>query len=122
MKHASISYLRSLAYNAPRREDREHFTAVADEIERLRYWKLQATEVLKRWDAVYEMVPEPNENVGLYQSLGSHKSDAVAAEIERLRNAGNSLERELMKLHRNYHGPDCDTCQALIRWWEVNGR
>jgi len=36
MKHASISYLRSLAYNAPRRENREHFTAVADEIDLLR--------------------------------------------------------------------------------------
>lgn len=43
-------------------------------------------------------------------------------EIERLRNAGNGLERELMKLHRNHHGPDCDTCQALMQWWEANGR
>lgn len=55
---------------------------------------------------------------GPYRSL----VDDSITEIERLRNAGNSLEQELMKLHRNHHGPDCDTCQALIKWWEANGR
>lgn len=45
-----------------------------------------------------------------------------AAEIERLRTSGNLLEEQLMKLHRNHHGPDCETCQALITWWETTGR
>jgi hypothetical protein len=36
--------------------------------------------------------------------------------------AGNNLEAELAKLHRYHHGPDCPTCQALITWWELNGR
>ena len=43
-------------------------------------------------------------------------------DIKLLRTAGNSLERELMKLHRYHHGPSCDTCQALDTWWTVNGR
>ena len=55
---------------------------------------------------------------GPYRSL---VNDSIT-EIERLSVAGNGLERELMKLHRNHHGPDCDTCQALIGWWEANGR
>jgi hypothetical protein len=46
------------------------------EIKRLRRWKAEAIEVLSRWDAVADMVPV---------RLGDLKSDAVAAEIERLR-------------------------------------
>ena len=42
--------------------------------------------------------------------------------IELVRNAGNLLEKQLMKLHRHHHGPDCETCQALLTWWTVNGR
>ena len=42
--------------------------------------------------------------------------------IDLLRTAGNNLERELMKLHRNHHGPECSTCEALLTWWTINGR
>jgi ABC-type nitrate/sulfonate/bicarbonate transport system substrate-binding protein len=52
------------------------------EIERLRRWKAEATEVLKGWDAVANMVPV---------RLGDRKSDAVAAEIIRLRQEINRL-------------------------------
>lgn len=47
-----------------------------DEIERLRRWKAEAIEVLKGWDALVELIEV---------QLGDRKSDAVAAEIERLR-------------------------------------
>jgi hypothetical protein len=40
----------------------------------------------------------------------------------KLLDAGNVLEAELAKLHRYHHGPDCPTCQALLTWWELNGR
>jgi hypothetical protein len=46
------------------------------EIKQLSRWKAEAIEVLNRWDAVADMVPI---------CLGDRKSDAVAAEIERLR-------------------------------------
>ena len=42
--------------------------------------------------------------------------------IELVRNAGNQLERQLMELHAQYHGSECETCQALITWWTLNGR
>ncbi len=56
--------------------------AQQSEIERLRRWKAEATEVLKGWDAVADMVPV---------RLGDLKSDAVAAEIIRLRQEINRL-------------------------------
>jgi hypothetical protein len=56
--------------------------AAKAEIERLRRWKAEATEVLKGWDAVANMVPV---------RLGDRKSDAVAAEIIRLRQEINRL-------------------------------
>jgi hypothetical protein len=52
------------------------------EIERLRRWKAEAMEVLVQWDAVADMVPV---------RLGDRKSDAVAAEIIRLRQEINRL-------------------------------
>jgi hypothetical protein len=58
-----------------------HVAAKA-EIERLRRWKAEAIEVLRRWDAVADMVPV---------RLGDRKSDAVAAEIIRLRQEINRL-------------------------------
>jgi hypothetical protein len=58
------------------------FGDAAAEIKRLRRWKAEATEVLTRWDAVADMVPV---------RLGDLKSDAVAAEIERLRAASNAV-------------------------------
>jgi hypothetical protein len=42
--------------------------------------------------------------------------------IELVRNAGNLLEAQLMKLHRHHHGPECSTCEALLTWWKINGR
>jgi len=58
------------------------FGDAAAEIERLRRWKAKATEVLKQWDTVADMVPA---------RLGDKKSDAVAAEIERLRSGMDQL-------------------------------
>jgi hypothetical protein len=46
----------------------------------------------------------------------------ATTDIELVRNAGNQLERQLMKLHRYHHGPDCPTCQALLKWWDISGR
>jgi hypothetical protein len=56
--------------------------AQQSEIERLRRCKAEATEVLRRWDAVADMVPA---------IIGDRKSDAVAAEIIRLRQEINRL-------------------------------
>jgi hypothetical protein len=54
----------------------------------------------------------------------NHNPDIIIAhtDIELVRTTGNQLERQLMKLHANYHGSECETCQALIAWWTVNGR
>jgi hypothetical protein len=53
----------------------------------------------------------------------NHNPDIIShTNIELIRNAGNLLEAELMKLHRNHHGPECSTCEALLTWWTVNGR
>lgn len=46
----------------------------------------------------------------------------AADTIQRLRTVGDVLERELMKLHRNHHGENCDTCKALLDWWNATGR
>lgn len=78
----------------------------------------------------YIVVATTDEAVSMWDRIESMQAAQITvgevnelrAEIERLRNAGNNLEKELMKLHRNHHGPDCDTCQALIGWWEANGR
>ena len=51
-----------------------------------------------------------------------HEPFTITNDIERLRTAGNNLEKQLMKLHANYHGSECDTCQTLITWWSINGR
>lgn len=48
--------------------------------------------------------------------------DDSITEIGALRTAGNDLEAQLIKLHRNHHGPSCETCQALSNWWTVTGR
>lgn len=55
---------------------------------------------------------------GPYRSL---LNDSIT-EIKHLRNVGDVLERELMKLHRNHHGENCDTCKALLDWWNAIGR
>jgi hypothetical protein len=46
----------------------------------------------------------------------------ATTDIELVRTAGNQLERQLMRLHRHHHGPECSTCEALLTWWTVNGR
>jgi hypothetical protein len=63
----------------------------------------------------------------VWMDLMNHNPDIpevfiATTNIELVRNAGNLLEAELMKLHRNHHGPDCCTCEALLTWWTVNGR
>ena len=51
----------------------------ANEIERLRRWKAEATEILARWDSVADTI-----EIGPNQ-LGLHKSDLVAIELNDLR-------------------------------------
>ena len=46
----------------------------------------------------------------------------ATTDIGLVRTTGNLLERELMKLHRHHHGPECSTCEALLTWWTINGR
>ena len=67
----------------------------ADEIERLRRWKAEATAVLNRWDSLCGRTLE-------VVRIGDRKSDAMAtyiesqkAEIERLRAAGDALVESL---------------------------
>jgi hypothetical protein len=53
----------------------------------------------------------------------NHNPDIIShTDIELVRNAGNQLEAQLMKLHRHHHGSDCETCQALLTWWKINNR
>lgn len=49
-----------------------------NEIDRLRRWKAEATEVLARWDAVWE-------HAGCPGRLGQDRSEAVREQIDRLR-------------------------------------
>ena len=63
----------------------------------------------------------------VWMDLMNHNPDIpetfiATSNIDLLRTAGNNLEAELMKLHRNHHGPECSTCEALITWWTINGR
>ena len=59
----------------------------AKEIERLRAWKAQATEILARWDAVADTIDTgPNQ-------LGLHKYDIVYAQLQSLRASNDILER-----------------------------
>jgi hypothetical protein len=51
-----------------------------------------------------------------------HEVFIATTNIELIRNAGNQLEAQLMKLHRHHHGPECSTCEALLTWWTINGR
>jgi len=55
-----------------------------------------------------------NHNPDIHIDL-THKQQAILT-------AGNNLERQLMKLHRHYHGHECETCQALLTWWDLTGR
>lgn len=50
---------------------------VRPEVEMLRRWKDEATEVIEQWETLVELVPEP--------TLGQTKWDSVRGEIERLR-------------------------------------
>jgi hypothetical protein len=59
----------------------------------------------------------------VWMALMNHNPDIIShTDIELVRNAGNHLEAQLMKLHRHHHGPDCETCQALLTWWTINNR
>ena len=77
------------------------------EIERLRRWKAEAIEVLRRWDAVADMVPV---------RLGDRKSDAVAAEIERL-HAERALADKLARALRSviHDKPTAHTDEVWLR-------
>jgi hypothetical protein len=61
-----------------------NWNEIADEIERLRKWKAEATAVLAAWDSVWEAAGRPGR-------LGSSKPEQTADEIARLRTAGQAL-------------------------------
>lgn len=63
----------------PSCDDAQMDRDAADEIEQLRRWKAEATEILARWDAVSDTI-----EIGPNQ-LGLHKSDLVAIELNDLR-------------------------------------
>ena len=54
------------------------YSEAADEIDRLRRWKREATEVIERWDKVFDALGRPGR-------LGELKSVAAKSEVERLR-------------------------------------
>lgn len=78
----------------------------SDEIERLRAWKAQATEVLARWDAVADTI-----EIGPNQ-LGLHKYDIVHAELQSLQASCDgyfAASREWRDEYRTLH--------TLVREW-----
>lgn len=64
-----------------------HTCAAADEIERLRRWKTDATYVLDAWQEAWE-------SAGISGSLGATKSEAMLDEITRLRAEVTQLTAE----------------------------
>lgn len=78
----------------------------ADEIEQLRRWKAEATEILARWDSVADTI-----EIGPNQ-LGLHKSDLVAIELNDLRAQRDgyfAASHEWRDEYRNLH--------TLVRKW-----
>ena len=71
----------------------------ADEIEQLRRWKAEATEILARWDSVADTI-----EIGPNQ-LGLHKSDLVAIELNDLRDRSENWEIDCK------FDPSCDDAQ-----------
>lgn len=74
-----VDVLRIRAAGSWTADARNLLDAAADEIEKLRSWKAEATTVLARWDAVAAGVESRVSN------LGRLKSEVVADELERLR-------------------------------------
>ena len=84
----------------------ETLAEAADEIDRLRRWKAEATEILARWDAVADTI-----EIGPNQ-LGLHKSDLVAIELNDLRAQRDgyfAASHEWRDEYRNLH--------TLVRKW-----
>lgn len=54
----------------------------------------------------------------------NHNPDILIShtDIELVRNAGNELEQQLIKLHPNHHFKNCETCKAITNWWTINNR
>jgi hypothetical protein len=68
-------------------EGQECIDALA-EIDRLRQWKIEATEVFKEWDDAIADVPA---------TLGLTKAECVKRELKRLRDQKTRLRTELAK-------------------------
>lgn len=74
------------------------------EVEQLRQWKSEATEVLDGWHRVFEALGEPGR-------LGELHYEAAVVEVERLRRIAS--ERVLPDLPEGY-GRD-------LGWWSISG-
>lgn len=62
--------------------------------ERLEKWKAEATDVIERWEAAYEVAGiDPSGNLGRY------KSDLLADEIRRLHASEDELSQTVAYLH-----------------------
>jgi len=96
----------------------------ADEIERLRRWKVEATAVLEGWDAVWECAGRG--------TLGESKQRGVIArlgelddEIERLRALGDALAGYSGQPCKCLRDPDdrlddvCNPCKHRFAWLEA---
>jgi hypothetical protein len=61
----------------------------AAEIDRLRRWKAEATAVIERWDALWELLGRPG-RLGEFQQTGVHDEFMrLRAQVERIRAAVN---------------------------------
>lgn len=94
----------------PLQIERNEMAAALDELDRLRRWKTEATEVLKRWDNVAAMIEDA--------PLGALKSDVVAAGITRLQAASDLIESLRVALEQ--HGDELSSLEDRLA--EANGR
>lgn len=63
--------------------------------ERLERWKAEATDVIGRWEAVYEAA-----GIDPAGNLGRKKSDLLAEELQRLRDSEDNLSQTIVYLQR----------------------
>jgi hypothetical protein len=84
----------------------------ADEIERLRSWKQEATIVLNEWDAITARALDGFEN------LGQSKAWIVGAELGRLEAENARLRGELENVQRDRMAQvEVERLRALITGW-----
>jgi hypothetical protein len=93
-------------------DTRRLISEAADEIERLRSWKQEATIVLDEWDAVAARALDGVKN------LGQSKAWIVGAELGRLEAENARLRGELENVQRDrMAGIQVERLRALITEW-----